>query len=41
MRIDREDLRGLPLDDFEEICTSFRNQRVRTYLMGLREELSR
>lgn len=41
MRIDREDLRSLPLDDVEEICASFRNQRVRAYLMGLRRELSR
>jgi hypothetical protein len=41
MRIDREDLRSLPLDDFEEICTTFRNPRVRAYLTGLREELTR
>ncbi len=41
MRIDMEDLRSLPLDDFEEICTSFRNPRVRGYLTGLREELAR
>ncbi len=41
MRIDREDLRSLPLDDFEEICTSFRNPRVQTYLTGLREALRR
>jgi hypothetical protein len=41
MRIDREELQSLPLDDFDEICTSFRNPRVRAYLTGLREELSR
>jgi hypothetical protein len=38
MRIDREDLRNLPLDDFEEIFASFRNPRVRAYLTGLRAE---
>ena len=41
MRIDREELHSLPLDDFDEICTSFRNPRVRSYLTGLREELTR
>jgi hypothetical protein len=41
MRIDREELHSLPLDDFDEICTSFRNPRVRAYLTGLREELTR
>ena len=41
MRIDREDLRSLRLDDFEEICASFHNPRVRAYLTGLREEVTR
>ena len=41
MRIDREELHSLSLDDFDEICTSFRNPRVRAYLTGLREELTR
>ena len=41
MRIDPEDLHSLPLRDFEEVSTSFRNRRVRAYLTGLREELTR
>jgi hypothetical protein len=41
MRIDREDLRSLSFDHFEEIWESFRNPRVRAYLTGLRAELTR
>jgi hypothetical protein len=41
MRIDLEELRSLPLDDFDEILTSFRNPRVCAYLSGLRMELTR
>jgi hypothetical protein len=41
MRMDDEDLHNLPLDDFDEILAGFCHPRVRTYLIGLRRELTR
>ncbi len=39
MRMDEDDLRGMPLDDYEEIFRSLRNKRTKMYLKGLKEEL--
>jgi hypothetical protein len=41
MRIDWDDLCSLPIEDFEEVCTTFRSRRVREYLVGLQDELKR
>lgn len=39
MCIDEDDLREIPLEDFEEVFNSLRNQRTRAFLKGLREEI--
>ncbi len=39
MRIEEEDLRLMPIQDFEEVHDSLRNQRTRAYLRGLMETI--
>jgi hypothetical protein len=41
MRIEEEDLREMPLDDYGEIHRSLRNKRTKAYLEGLKEEIER
>jgi len=39
MRIEEDDLREIPQDDFDEIYNSLRNQRTRAYIKGLKKEI--
>jgi hypothetical protein len=39
MRIDEDDLQGLPVDDFSEIHDSIRNRRTQRFLAGLVKEI--
>ena len=39
MRIEEDDLREIPLDDYGEVFSSLRNKRTKMYLTGLKEEL--
>lgn len=41
LRVEEDDLREIPLDDYEEVFSSLRNKRTKTYLKGLRSELGR
>jgi len=41
LRIEEDDLHKIPLDDYEEVFSSLRNKRTKTYLKGLRSELER
>ena len=40
MRIELDDLRELPLSDFEKVASAIRNRRTRAYLEGLMKELT-
>jgi len=41
LRIERNDLKNIQLDSFQEIFNSFRSRRVRNYLSGLAGELGK
>ena len=41
MRIEEEDLRDIPLEEFDEVYNSIRNKRTRVFLDGLRAEIGR
>ena len=41
MRIEEEDLRGIPMDGFAEVFESMKSKRVRTYLSRFRNEIVR
>jgi len=41
MRIEQDDLRDIPVDEFDEIMRSIRDRRTRKYLSGLRQEVGR
>jgi predicted transcriptional regulator of viral defense system len=41
LRIEKEDLENISLEDFADVYNSFRNKRVREFLMGLKGEIGR